>query len=93
MDRLLRAWRDEGAEDTYYAAVNALTWVASHDSELSNRQRRVLSLLGGMLAFSGVHICPRCFSVLSDSHRPDTPAESVASIRGTNSHVAVPEVA
>jgi hypothetical protein len=66
MDRLLRAWRADGAEDTYYAAVNALTWVGSHDLELSPCQRRVLSLLGGLLAFSGVHICPRCFSVLSD---------------------------
>jgi hypothetical protein len=66
MDRLLAAWRDWGAEDTYYGAVNALTWVGSHDRELSPRQRHVLSLLGGLLAFSGVHICPRCNSVLSD---------------------------
>lgn len=75
MDRLLDAWRTEGAEDTYYAAVNALTFVGTHDPELSLRQRRVLSLLGGLLAFSGVHICPRCFSVLSDSaqvHEQDT---------------------
>jgi hypothetical protein len=67
MDRLLNAWRTEGQEDTYYAAVNAFTRVASHDAELSQRQRRVLSLLGGLLAFSGAHICPHCFSVLSDS--------------------------
>jgi len=39
--------------------------VATHDPELSPRQRRVLSLLGGLLAFSGVHICDHCFSVLS----------------------------
>ena len=66
MDRLLRAWRAGGAEDTYYGAVNALTWVGSHDEDLSPRHRRSLSLLGGLLAFSGAHICPRCFSVLSD---------------------------
>ena len=65
IDRLLAAWRDWGAEDTYYAAVNTLTWVGSHDSELSLRQRRTLSLLGGMLAFSGVHLCPRCSSLIS----------------------------
>jgi hypothetical protein len=79
MDRLLRAWRAEGSEDTYYGAVNALTWVGSHDLELTPRQRRVLSMLGGLLAFSGVHICPRCFSVLSDSAqaREEQTAESV----------------
>jgi ribosomal protein L17 len=65
MDRLLTAWRAEGAEDTTYAAVNALTSVGSHDTELTSRQRRLLSSLGGLLAFSGLHICPRCFSVLS----------------------------
>jgi len=69
MDRLLRAWREAGSEDTYYGAVNALTWVGSHDQELTPRQRQVLSLLGGLLAFSGVHICPRCFSVLADPAR------------------------
>jgi hypothetical protein len=70
MDRLLSAWRDDGAEDTYYGAVNALTRVGSHDPELSSRQRHALSLLGGLLAFSGVHICPRCFSLLSFGDRP-----------------------
>jgi hypothetical protein len=73
MDRLLRAWRAEGAEDTTYAAVNALTWVASHDPDLSPRQRKVLALLGGLLAFSGQHLCPRCFSVLSDTAGANRP--------------------
>jgi hypothetical protein len=77
IDRILAAWRAEGAEDNYYAAVNALTWVGSHDSELSPRQRRVLSLLGGLLAFSGVHICPKCFSVLADPvGRPEHAGEA-----------------
>jgi len=74
MDRLLAAWRDSGAEETYYSAVNALTWVGSHDPELSQRQRRTLSMLGGMLAFSGVHLCPRCFSVLSGAAQNSTEA-------------------
>ncbi len=67
MPRLLSAWQAEGAEDTHYGAVNAVTRVATHDMELSARQRRVLAALGGLLAFSEVHICPRCFSVLSAS--------------------------
>ena len=64
MPRLLAAWREEGAENTHYGAVNALTRVATHDQELSERQRRVLGSLAGLLAFSEVHICPRCFTVL-----------------------------
>ena len=75
MDRALAAWRAEGAEETVWAAVNALTRVATHDPELSMRQRRVLSLLGGLLAYSGVHICDRCFSVLS------APAQSGATAK------------
>jgi hypothetical protein len=64
MARLLAAWREEGGEDTYYGAVNALTRVATHHLDLSERQRRMLASLAGLLAFSDVHICPRCFSVL-----------------------------
>lgn len=65
MPRLLAAWQSEGAENTHYAAVNALTRVATHDPDLSERQRRVLSALGGLLAFSQVHLCPRCYSMLN----------------------------
>ena len=67
LDRLLQAWRDWGADDTYFGAVNALTRVGTHDLTLSLRQRRVLSMLGGVLAFSGHHLCPKCFSMLADS--------------------------
>jgi len=70
MDRLLAAWRDSGAEDTTYGAINALTWIGSHDPELSLRQRRTLSLLGGLLAMSRVHLCDKCFSLLSEPPRP-----------------------
>jgi hypothetical protein len=78
MDRLLSAWRAEGAEGNHFAAVNALTRVGTHDLDLSARQRRVLTLLGGLLAFSGTHICPRCFSVLSGpvGARADQTAEA-----------------
>jgi hypothetical protein len=64
-DRLMAAWREEGAENTHYGAVNALTRVATHHHDLSQRQRRVFASLAGLLAFSEVHICPRCLSVLA----------------------------
>jgi len=65
LERLLTAWNVEGAENTFYGAVNALTRVATHDRELSERQRRVLGSLAGVLAFSAKHVCDRCFSVIS----------------------------
>lgn len=64
MPRLLEAWRAEGGERTHYGAVNALTRVATHDHTLSRRQRRMFASLAGVLAFSEVHICEHCFSVL-----------------------------
>jgi len=39
----------------------------AYKSLLSLRQRRALSLLGGVMAFSHSHLCPRCFSLLADS--------------------------
>ena len=67
MPRLREAWQQDGGENTQYGAINALTRVATHGELLSARQRRVLSSLAGLLAFSNVHICPRCFTVLSQS--------------------------
>jgi hypothetical protein len=71
MPRLRAAWEEEGSEETHYGAVNALTRVATHDRTLSERQRRVLASLAGLLAFSEVHICPRCFSVLGRGETED----------------------
>lgn len=65
LPRLMAAWGVEGAERTQYGAINALTRVATHDLTLSDRQRRTLSMLAGLLAFSEVHICQACFSVLT----------------------------
>jgi hypothetical protein len=66
-DRLVSAWEEEGGENTFYGAINALTRVATHHSDLSERQRRTLASLAGMLAFSERHICERCFSILAGS--------------------------
>jgi hypothetical protein len=67
MPRLLAAWEREGAENSIYGAVNALTRVATHDGSLGWRQRRMLASVGGLLAFSDVHLCDRCWSLLSSS--------------------------
>ena len=66
---LLRAWESDGREPTAYGAMNALTHAATHNRELSSRQRHILGRLAGILAFRRQHLCPRCFSVLrSGSH-------------------------
>lgn len=75
MPRLLAAWRVEGSESSHYGAVNALTRVATHDLELSARQRRVLAALAGLLAFSQVHLCEKCYSVLSTLRGTDDDSE------------------
>lgn len=67
MPRLREAWQQDGGENTQYGAINALTRVATHGENLSARQRRVLASLAGLLAFSNVHICPRCFTMLSQN--------------------------
>lgn len=80
LPRLLAAWREESADRTRYGAINALTRVATHDRTLTERQRRTLASLAGLLAFSEVHICQTCFSVLtkSASHYPhDAHSEAV----------------
>lgn len=65
LQRLLSAWRAEGGEDTIYGAINAVTRVATHERELSERQRHILTALAGLLAFPEVHVCPRCNSILA----------------------------
>jgi len=66
MPFLLQAWREGGAMSTMWAALNSLTAVGTHNPELSHRQRQVLLRLAGLLAFRHVHLCPRCFSLLSE---------------------------
>jgi Domain of unknown function (DUF932) len=67
LSRLLAAWREEGEENSVYGAINALTHVATHDQELSVRQRRILASLAGLLSFADIHLCPKCLSVLAGS--------------------------
>ena len=65
MPSLERAWRNEGSEDTIFAAVNALSNVATHDQGVPVRQRRALAVLAGFLAFQKDHLCGRCWSILA----------------------------
>jgi hypothetical protein len=64
MKRLIEAWRSEDNEHTAFGVLNALTRVATHDTNLSDRQRRALAALAGIFAQKNTHICPHCFSVL-----------------------------
>jgi hypothetical protein len=65
MPLLREAWQVEGGRPTAYDAMNALTRVATHATNLPLRQRRTLAGLAGLLAFREWHLCPRCFSMLS----------------------------
>jgi len=67
MPRLRDAWEAEGALRTLWGAVNAFTDVGTHDVDLPYRTRRLLSGLGGILAFRDRHLCSRCFSRLTGS--------------------------
>lgn len=67
LPRLQGAWRRGGEGSTAYDAMNALTFVATHDPEIDLRVRRILSGLAGVLAFRQIHFCPRCFTLLRAS--------------------------
>ena len=64
MPVLRTAWEAEGSQATAFGVMNALTRVATHEPQLSRRQRRIFSGLAGLLAFERLHLCPRCFSHL-----------------------------
>ncbi|MBI3463928.1 MAG: DUF932 domain-containing protein [Planctomycetes bacterium] len=61
---LQQALAAEEEQGTAYAALNAVTRVATHQPQLSARQRRALSALGGLIAHRHAHICPKCYSVV-----------------------------
>jgi len=63
---LLESLSAEDEQGTAYAALNAVTRVATHQPELSSRQRRAMSALGGLIAHRHTHICPRCYSILGN---------------------------
>jgi hypothetical protein len=85
MPLLLDARQHEVNNDTNYAAVNALTRVATHNEQLTVRERRTLARLAGLLAFRRLHFCPRCFSVLGDD--ADAP-EDAGGIHSAQSEVS-----
>lgn len=67
---LAPAWRHAhggNGELNEFAAVNTITYVATHQRDLSFRQRRTLARLAGLLSFRRVHICPRCNSAVVGS--------------------------
>jgi hypothetical protein len=66
MDLLLQAWETEGREQSAFGALNALTRVATHASELPGWKRQRLARLAGIFANQDVHLCPHCFSVLAN---------------------------
>lgn len=66
--RLLEAWETENSETTAFGVLNALTRVATHDTRLSERQRRALAILAGIFAQKNTHICPHCFSVIPSAN-------------------------
>jgi hypothetical protein len=84
VDRLLRAWRKEGEELSAFGLTNAITSVATHDPTLTERERFILSRLGGLLTFQGHHMCPRCFSLIGRELPRD--ASRVAAVDALPSH-------
>ncbi len=67
---LAPAWRHAhggNGELHEFAAVNTVTYVATHQRDLSFRQRRTLARLAGLLSFRRVHICPRCHNAVVGS--------------------------
>lgn len=70
LDLLMDAWHREGEENTLYGVVNAISFVATHSS-LSERKRRILASMAGLLAFSTVHICDRCMAVITRNRRSE----------------------
>jgi len=66
MKSLLLAWELEGSEKTAFGALNALTRVATHSTELTPRLRGRLARLAGIFANQNVHLCEHCYSVLAN---------------------------
>jgi hypothetical protein len=62
---LQEALTAEDENGTAYAALNAVTRVATHRPELTAKQRRGLSALAGLIAHRHTHICPKCYSILA----------------------------
>jgi hypothetical protein len=81
MPFLLDAWQAEGAQPTMYAVMNALTFVGTHGEGLTLRQRRILTRLAGLMAFRRIHLCPKCFSFITDQSFGDSPLPGGVELR------------
>jgi hypothetical protein len=60
----LAAWQEQGEEDNLWAAINAITWLATHEPQIEDRIRTVLMSVAGIVAMSRLHVCPSCNRVL-----------------------------
>lgn len=60
MPRLLSAWQEEGSTSTEWGAVNSLTRVTTHATDIEPLERAALSRMAGTLAFRHTHVCSRC---------------------------------
>ncbi|MCC7144501.1 MAG: hypothetical protein IT349_20580 [Candidatus Eisenbacteria bacterium] len=60
MPRLLAAWQEEGSAPTEWGAVNAITRVATHATDIAPAEREALTRMGATLAFRRTHICGDC---------------------------------
>lgn len=68
MPMLRQAYADEGGDGTAYAIMNALTRVATHQTELSPNIRNTLARMGGLLAFGHSRLCQKCWSLIAASN-------------------------
>jgi hypothetical protein len=65
LNRLEEAWKEEGEDTSAFGVTNAVTRLATHDTELTHRERYQLFRIGEVLAFQSKHLCPRCFSLIN----------------------------
>ena len=94
LERVLDAWRQEGGETNAYTVVNAFTRLGTHGKDLSPRLRDVFCRIGGLLAFREHHLCPHCWSVITDGarHAPGTGANDGGVRRPTQNDAPHEEV-
>jgi hypothetical protein len=68
MPLLRQAHAIEGSENTAYGILNAITRVATHNTELPPNIRSTLARMGGLLAFGHSRLCSKCWSLVAESN-------------------------